>query len=68
MMKEQTKNSNHSVGSLGEPGGPTTSRLEQPHKQERRHTLTQNLKVMGLWVLLLIRCSAFLLFYPMWDI
>jgi len=40
------------------PGGPSTSRLEQPHKQERRHTLTQNLKAMGLWVLL-IRCSTF---------
>ncbi|AET00120.1 hypothetical protein MTR_5g088540 [Medicago truncatula] len=26
-----------------ELGGPPTSRLEQPHKQERRHTLTQNL-------------------------
>ncbi|AES82579.1 hypothetical protein MtrunA17_Chr7g0273561 [Medicago truncatula] len=24
--------------------GPSTSRLDQPHKQERHHTLTQNLK------------------------
>jgi len=32
-----------------------------PHKQERHHTLTQNLKAMGLWVLLLIRCSTFTL-------
>ena len=39
--------------------GPSTSRLEQPHKQERHHTLTQNLKAMGLWVLLLIRRSTF---------
>ena len=39
--------------------GPSTSRLEQPHKQERHHTLTQNLKAMGLWVILLIRCSTF---------
>jgi len=37
----------------------STSRLEQPYKQERRHTLTQNLKAMGLWVFLLIRCSTF---------
>jgi len=42
-------------------GGPSTSRLEQPYKQERRHTLTQNLKATGLWVLLLIRCSTFTL-------
>ena len=41
--------------------GPSTLRLEQPHKQERHHTLTQNLKAMGLWVLLLIRCSTFTL-------
>jgi len=41
--------------------GPSTSRLEQPHKQERHHTLTQNLKEMGLWVLLFIRCSTFTL-------
>jgi len=47
------------VGSWGEPGGPSTSRLKQPHLQERCHTLTRNLKVMGLWVLLLIRCSTF---------
>jgi len=49
------------VGSLAKHGGASTSRLEQPHKQERRHTLTQNLKAMGLWVLLLIRCSTFTL-------
>jgi len=49
----------NSVGSLGELGGPSTLRLEQPHKQERHHTLTQNLKTMSLWVLLLIRCSTF---------
>jgi len=49
------------VGSLGKPGEPSTSRREQPHKQERHHTLTQNLKAMGLWVLLLIRCSTFTL-------
>ena len=53
------RGSDTTVGSLGELGGPATSRLEQPHKQERRHTLTQNLKAMGLWVLLLIRCSTF---------
>ncbi|KEH37390.1 transmembrane protein, putative [Medicago truncatula] len=41
--------------------GSSTSRLEQPHKQERHHTLTQNLKTMGLWVLLLITCSTFTL-------
>jgi len=42
---------------LGQQGslGPSTSRLEQPHKQERHHTLTQNLKAMGLWVLSLIK-------------
>jgi len=28
----------------GELGGPSISRLEQPHKWERHHTLTQNLK------------------------
>jgi len=39
--------------------GPSTSRLEQSNKRERHHTLTQNLKVMSLWVLLLIRCSTF---------
>ncbi len=37
----------HPLGHWGEPGGPSTSRLEQPHKQERHHTLTQNLKAMG---------------------
>ena len=31
----------------------------EPHKRERRHTLTQNLKAIGLWVLLHIRCSTF---------
>jgi hypothetical protein len=35
------------LGHWGELGGPPTSRLEQPHKRERRHTLTQNHKV---WV------------------
>jgi len=39
--------------------GSSTSRLEQPHKQERHHTLIQNLKGMGLWVLLFIRCLTF---------
>jgi len=49
-------------GSLGEaPGGPFTSRLEQPHKQERHHTLTQILKAMSLWIFLLIKCSTFTL-------
>ena len=38
---------------------PPTSRLEQPHKRERRHTFTQNLKAMSLWVILVIRCSTF---------
>jgi len=47
------------LGYEGSSGGPTTSRLDQPHKQERRHPLTLNLKGMSLWVLLLIRCSAF---------
>jgi len=51
------RGSDTTVGSLGESGGPSKSRLEQPQLQERRHTLTQNLKTMGLWVLLLIRCS-----------
>jgi len=55
------RSSDTSVGSRGERGGPSTSRLEQPYKQERRHTLTQNLKAIGLWVLLLIRCSTFTL-------
>jgi len=49
------------LGHEGSSGGPSTSRLEQPHKQERRDTLTQNLKTMSLWVLLLIRCSTFTL-------
>jgi len=53
------RGSDTTVGSRGSLGGPTTSRLEQLHKQERRHTLTQNLKAMGLWVLLLIRRSTF---------
>jgi len=51
----------HCLVTEGEPGGPTTTWLEQPHKQERRHTLNQNLKAMGLWVFLLIRCSTFTL-------
>ncbi|AES72461.1 hypothetical protein MTR_3g091030 [Medicago truncatula] len=38
------------LGQRGESGGPSTLRLEQPHKQKRRHTLTQNLKVMGFLV------------------
>ena len=29
------RGSDTTVGSLREPGGPSTSRLEQPHKQER---------------------------------
>jgi len=45
----------------GKPGGLSTSRLEQPYKKERCHTLTKNLKAMSLWVLLLIRCSTFTL-------
>ena len=45
----------------GKSGGRPTSSLEQPHLQERRRTLTQNLKAMGLWVILLIRCSTFTL-------
>jgi len=49
----------HFVGSRGGSGGLSTSRLEQPHLQERCHTLTQNLKAMGLWILLLIKCSTF---------
>jgi len=48
----------HWLGHWGKPEGPSTSRLEQPHKQERHHTLIQNLKAMSLWVLLLIRCST----------
>ena len=49
------------LGLWGGARGTAThrSRPEQPHKQERHHTLTQNLKAMGLWVLLLIRCSTF---------
>ncbi|RHN52334.1 hypothetical protein MtrunA17_Chr6g0479381 [Medicago truncatula] len=53
------RGSNTSVGSLGKLGGLFTLRLEQSHKQERHHTLTQNLKAVGLWVLLLITCSTF---------
>jgi len=49
------------LGQLGELGGLSTSRLEQPHLQERHHTLTQNLKAIGLWALLFIRCSTFIL-------
>ncbi|AES98532.1 hypothetical protein MTR_5g069670 [Medicago truncatula] len=30
---------------IGELGRPLASNFEQPHKQERRHTLIQNLKV-----------------------
>jgi len=52
------RGSDTTVGSLGGAWGTSTSRLEQPHKQERRHTLTQNLKALGLWILLLIRCST----------
>jgi len=51
--------SDTTVGSWGELGGASTSRLEQPHKQERRHALTQNFNAIGLWVILLIRCSTF---------
>jgi len=51
----------HLLGHWGELGRPFTSRLEQPHKQERHHTLTQNLKAMSLWVLLLITCLTFTL-------
>jgi len=47
------------VGSFEELGGTSTSRLEQSYKWERHHTLTQNLKAMGLWVLILIRCLTF---------
>jgi len=53
------RGSDTTVGSWEDLRGLSTSRLEQPHKQERCHTLTQNLKAMGLWVLLLIRCSTF---------
>jgi len=42
-------------------GGPVHIETRIPHKQERHHTLIQNLKVMGLWVLLLIKCSTFTL-------
>ena len=47
------------LGHWGEPRGPPTSSPKQLHKWERRHTLTQNFKTMGLWVLFLIRCSTF---------
>ncbi|KEH23708.1 transmembrane protein, putative [Medicago truncatula] len=57
------RGSDTTVGSRGERGGPSTSRLEQPHKQKRHHTLTQNLKAMDLWVLLLIRCSTFTILF-----
>ncbi|RHN58637.1 hypothetical protein MtrunA17_Chr4g0004501 [Medicago truncatula] len=59
--RSSNRGSDTTVGSLGELRRPSTSRLEQPHKQERHHTLTQNLKAVGLWVLLLIRCSTFTL-------
>jgi len=38
---------------------PPTSRLGQPHKRDWHHTLTQNLKAMCLWVILIIRDSTF---------
>jgi hypothetical protein len=42
----------------------TTQERERERERERetRHTLTQNLKPMGAWVLLLIRCSIFTFF------
>lgn len=49
------------VGSLEEFGGSATSRLEQPYKRERHHTITQNLKVVGLRIILLIWYSIFTL-------
>ena len=53
------RGSDTTVGSRGEPEGPPTSKVEQPHKLERVcHTLTQNLKAMSLWVLSLIKCST----------
>jgi len=44
----------------GEPKGySTTFNLEQPHKWERRHTFTLNLKTMSLWLISLIKYSTF---------
>jgi len=51
--------SDTTVGSWEKIWGATHIEARQLHKQERRHTLTQNLKAMSLWVLLLIRCSTF---------
>ncbi|AES67213.1 hypothetical protein MTR_2g088110 [Medicago truncatula] len=62
------RGSDTTVGSQGELGGPSTSRLEQPYKQERHHTLTQNLKAMSLWVPLLIRCSTFTILFDVGHI
>jgi len=47
------------VGSLKGVRGTTHIEVEQPHKQERDYTFTQNLKAMRLWVILLIRCLTF---------
>jgi len=48
-----------SVGTLRGARGTVHIEARTLHKQEGRHTLTQNLKAMGLWVLLIIRCSTF---------
>jgi hypothetical protein len=36
----------------------THIRQEQPHKRERHHTFSNNLKIIGLWVISLIKCST----------
>jgi len=46
------------VGSRGDPGGSSTLDQDQPHRREKHHTLTQNLKALDVWVL------SFIIFQP----
>ena len=52
------RDSDTTVRSRGEAGDPPHPSRATTQVRES-HTLTQNLKAMGLWVLLLIRCSTF---------
>ena len=45
----------------GRFGGTVHIEARTATQARENHTLTQNLKVMDLWVLLLIRCSTFIL-------
>jgi len=45
------------LGHWGSSWESTSSRLEQPYKQERHHTCTQNLKAMALWESIYSPCS-----------